>query len=74
MISELTRQQHDEAVYNFYHNDCFDHVLLDERMPDGTIVTVVRYDEETVIVWRREPEAHNEFPYKKYSNQEFLRC
>lgn len=71
-MKDLTREQLKESVYNFYHNDPFDHVLLDERDPDGNITTVLRYDEETIMVQKIDGNNADSFSYKKYPNETFL--
>lgn len=68
----LTKRQHQEALYNYFNNDIFDHVLLDDRAEDGTITTVVRYDEETILIQRIKPDIENELSYTKCSLDEFL--
>lgn len=68
----LTEKQHQEALYNYFNNDIFDHVLLDDRAEDGTITTVVRYDEETILIQRIKPDIENELSYTKCSLDEFL--
>lgn len=71
-MKNLTRKQLKESVYNFYHNDPFDHVLLDERDPDGNITTVLRYDEKTIMVQKIDGNNADSFSYKKYPNETFL--
>lgn len=71
-MGHLTQQQLKESIYNFYHNDPFDHVLLDERDPEGNIITVLRYDEETIMVQEINGNIPDSFSYKKYPNEIFL--
>lgn len=68
----LTERQYQEALYNYFNNDIFDHVLLDDRAEDGTVTTVVRYDEETILIQRIKPDIENELSYTKCSLDEFL--
>lgn len=67
----LTSEQHEECLYNFYNNDVFDQVLLDERDLDGTITTVVKYDEETILIQKI---VDGEFDYEKISNEDFIKA
>lgn len=71
-MKDLTREQLKESIYNFYHNDPFDHVLLDERDLDGNITTILRYDEETIMVQKVDGNNADSFSYKKYPNETFL--
>jgi len=67
---QLTRAQYEESVDRFYHNSPFDHLLLDERTPEGNIVTVLRYDEETILMQTIE---NGDLNIYKISNADFLR-
>jgi len=68
-MSRLTAEQFKESVYNYYHNDPFDHVLLDDRDINGRITTVIRYDEDTILIQIIEKGV---IDTKKLPNEEFL--
>lgn len=46
----VTKEQFDATVDAFEHNELFDPLLLDERAPDGSILTVTLYDDESILL------------------------
>lgn len=46
----VTKDQFIQSVDAFKNNDPFDHVLVDERTPEGEIVTILVYDEESILI------------------------
>ena len=71
-MPNLTYQQLEESIYNYHHNDIFDHILLDEREPDGNIVTVVKYDEDTILVQIIDNMKDGQIYVKTYPNEQFM--
>lgn len=69
---ELTKTQHDECCRIFFQKDIFDFdpVLLDERDDNGNILTVLKYDEETILI--QSLTSKGVFTYNKIPNEEFL--
>lgn len=66
----LTNDQFKKCCYNFRHNELFDPVLLDDRDELSNIVTVVKYDDETILLQRVDK---NGWTYNKVSNKDFLK-
>ena len=46
----VTKEQFDATIYAFENNELFDPLLLDERAPDGSILTVTLYDDESILM------------------------
>lgn len=65
----LTAQQYNECMQVYHNKDPFEHLLLDERAPNGKITTVLEYDEETIMV---QTVFDKEFDYIKIPLQEFI--
>lgn len=65
----LTSRQYKECMDVYNNKDPFEHLLLDERAPDGKITTVLEYDEETIMV---QTVFNKEFDYIKIPLQEFI--
>lgn len=65
----VTREQFDATVDAFENNEVFDPVLLDERMPDGSIITVLLYDDESIMLQRISEEG--DFTYNILPDAEY---
>lgn len=65
----LTSQQYKECMDVYNNKDPFEHLLLDEREPNGRIITVLEYDEETIMI---QTVVNGEFDYIKIPLEEFI--
>lgn len=65
----ITREQFDMTVEAFEANEVFDPVLLDERNPDGSITTVLLYDDESIMLQRISEEG--DFTYNIIPDGEY---
>ena len=71
-MQNLTQQQLRKSIYNYHHSDIFDHVLLDDREENGRIVTVLKYDEETILI--QVINNGEDITCNKYPNEVFLKA
>ena len=70
VVALLTPEQLAESKYNFIHNYPLDVVLLDKRDTTGSITTVTKYDENSIII--QHVDEKGELTYKIYNNDVFL--